>query len=264
MTGGKSVVHFRQTRPESGASTPEFGRGIDILLLEDDITTLRLLRRLLRPIARDVVLVTRLREAVHVLQSNRFDLAVLDYHLPDGQSLELGRKLMEVHGTRVIFVSGVHEPKTRVQALEMGAADWVAKPFFPQELMARALRVWRQGPATRRPATGERRFRFSGWAFLPLDCELVSPAGTVVGLDIQHARLLALLLEHAGKLVTPDMIALAVPDRPWRPADSRIPGLVEALRSLIRQHDDRNGGSRPRIRTIGRRGYALQAEVTVV
>lgn len=231
-----------------------------ILIVEDDAWIRELLERILEPLCGQLITTDTLQAGSDAACRGSFDLAILDHYLPDGRSLGLGRTLIEHRGTPVIFMSGMHEARPRVEALNMGAVDWLGKPFFSEELLVRVRRALSR---TVSPQTGvERRYRFAGWAFLSSRRQLQTPDGAVLRLSAGLTRLLLLFLEADGLDVSREMIALAIPDRPWNPSDSRVDRAVDMLRKIFSQYDGRTPGLRPKIIRSAR--GALQLNVPVV
>lgn len=247
--------------PESQTLLPKLEGAVAprILVVEDDQSISTLLQRVLRPLSATLVITASLRAAIDAARQASFDLAILDHYLPDGRSLGFGRALLARRETSVIFMSGMHEATPRVEALGMGAADWIGKPFFPEELLVRTRRALDRDEAGDAPA--ERRFRFSGWTFLSRQRELHTPDSKVLRISPALTRLLHLFLESDGEPVTQDMVALAIPDKPWQQGDPRVEQAVNTLRRIFTGHDSRPPRLQPRIVKSNRQEYRLNGTV---
>jgi DNA-binding NtrC family response regulator len=111
-----------------------FGVGCEILLLEDDPPLQRRLAAHLRTLGAQVTEVVTLEEARRALRDLRFDFALIDLHLPDGEALELLRERAFSENTGVVVMTGFGGVKKAVEAMRLGAGDYLAKPFEPEEL----------------------------------------------------------------------------------------------------------------------------------
>ena len=138
---------------------PAFPPGCEILLLEDDPVLRKKLAAHLHTLGAEISSASSLAEARRLLADLRFDFALLDLHLPDGESIELLRERAFSENTGVVVMTAFGGVKKAVEAMRLGAGDYLAKPFEPEELplaflRCRALRQserrdqHRTGPAT--------------------------------------------------------------------------------------------------------------------
>lgn len=124
--------------------------GSEILLLEDDATLRKRLGAHLRAVGAEVTEVSRIEEARRVLREMRFDYAVIDLHLPDGEGLDLLREGAFSENTPVVVMTAFGGVKKAVEAMKLGAGDYLAKPFEPEEIPLALLRCRSTRGAVRR------------------------------------------------------------------------------------------------------------------
>lgn len=187
------------------------------------------------------------------------DLVVLDLMLPGADGLSLCRQLRSRSQVPVIMLTARGEPVDRIVGLEVGADDYLAKPFDPRELVARIRTVLRraQAPAASVGGQRDRGYAFEGWSFDIIRRELRNADGALVPLSGTEYRLLELLLGHANKVLSRDQIMESVAGRPIDPFERRIDIAVSRLRARL----DDNGGEPRLIKTVRNRGYVFAAEV---
>ncbi len=199
------------------------------------------------------------REARRVLDSAAIDLLLLDIMMPGEDGLSLCRELRARSSLPIILLTALGEDTERIVGLELGADDYVAKPFNPRELLARIRAVLRraQGPAPARSALLQKRFRFGAFRFHPERQELEREDGTLIPLSTAEARLLAAFLRQPRVVLSRDRLLDLARGRESHPFDRAIDNLISRLRRKL--GDDPR---RPRyIRTHWGGGYSFEAEV---
>ncbi|MCX7645085.1 MAG: response regulator [Rhodobacteraceae bacterium] len=195
-------------------------------------------------------------EARRALEEASIALVVLDVMMPGEDGLSLCRWLVARGGPPVILLTAMADETDRIVGLELGADDYVVKPFNPRELLARIRAVLRRAPPPEpRIATGRRRF--GPWIHDPAAQTLVHDDGRRVALTSGENRLLGVLLDHPRKVLGRDRLLDLTAGREARAYDRAIDNAVSRLRRKI--EDD---PARPRlIVTEWGGGYALAAEV---
>ena len=195
-----------------------------------------------------------------ILDSSHVDLVVLDLTLPGEDGLTLCRTLRAGSNLPVIMLTARGEPLDRILGLEMGADDYVAKPFEPRELSARIRNVLRRTQAL--PPTLERpmakRMAFAGWHFDLVARHLLSPQGTVVMLSGAEFRLLKVFLDHPNRVLNRDQLLNLTKGRDADPFDRSIDLQVSRLRQKL----DDDAKSPALLKTVRNEGYVLAASVT--
>jgi two-component system KDP operon response regulator KdpE len=171
---------------------------IHVLLVEDDPAIRRLLRVGLSRQHYRVIEALTAAEATNALEAEVVDLAILDLGLPDLDGMELLRRLRISHRLPVIVLSSRTNERAKVEALELGADDYVTKPFGMDELVARMRTALRHGFA----AKGEEVLYRNGDLVVDLTRRRVTQAGREVKLSPTEFSILQLLVAHPGKVLT--------------------------------------------------------------
>jgi two-component system phosphate regulon response regulator OmpR len=177
-----------------------------LLVVDDDARLRELLRRYLSDSGFRVTLAADAREARANMASFAFDLIVLDVMMPGESGIELIRALRDVNRVPVMLLTAMAEPEDRVNGLEEGAEDYLAKPFEPRELVLRIRNILQRRPA----ATDETRpeVRFGAFRFDPARGELFR-GGDAVHLTAGEAALLAGLAQRPGEAVSREELSQA-------------------------------------------------------
>lgn len=213
--------------------------GARVLVVDDDPWICRLLTRFLSSEGFEVATVTSGRSMWQKLESWSFDLLILDLRLPSGEDgLSLAKSIRQESEIGIIMLTGRSDCVDKIVGLEVGADDYVTKPFEPRELLARIRSVLRRsahrraGPPTNGAAHGE-VVTFAGWA-LDLDQRLLTaPNGEIVELTSYEFELLAVLAVRPGRPLSREMILEAIAHRQWGPDDRSIDVLVGKLRRKL-------------------------------
>jgi two-component system OmpR family response regulator len=197
--------------------------------------------------------------ARRALEASRIDLVVLDIMMPREDGLSLCRQLRAKGDMPIIMLTAMAEETDRVVGLEMGADDYVTKPFNPRELLARIKAVLRRTrtlpPQPPQPAA--RQLRFDRWTLDVARRELVAEDGVGVPLSTGEFLLLGVFLRHPGMVLTRDQLLDLTRGRDAAPFDRSIDNQVSRLRKKI-ERDPR----RPQlIKTHWGGGYSFAAEV---
>jgi two-component system OmpR family response regulator len=193
------------------------------------------------------------------MQTAKIDLVVLDIMMPGEDGLSLTRSIRENADIPVILLTAMGEETDRIVGLEIGADDYLAKPFNPRELLARIKSVLRRTQALPRGRDAVRgRLRFDRWILDPARRELIDASGTSVALSSGEFRLLAALLERPGMVLTRDQLLDLTRGRSAQPFDRSIDNQISRLRKKI-ERDPRNPEL---IRTAWGDGYSFAGEVT--
>jgi two-component system, OmpR family, response regulator len=149
------------------------------------------------------------RELFEILGREAIDLVLLDLKLPGEDGMQLARALRERATIPIVLLTGRNEEADRVMGLELGADDYVTKPFSPRELLARVRAVLRryqlQATLPERDST-RRAFRFAGWELKLLTRQLVSPKGHSVELSNGEFSLLSALCRAPQRVLTRDQL----------------------------------------------------------
>lgn len=190
------------------------------------------------------------------LQRNLPDVVLLDVRLPGEDGLTLARYLRERYDVGIIMVTAAGEVVDRVVRLEIGADDYVAKPFDPRELLARLRSVIRRLQATapasaRERAAGTARTVVGHCTLDLVSHQLFDQHGVEVPITTMEFDLLKVFVEHPNKVLTRDQILLLTHNREWEPFDRSIDIRIARLRRKIEADPEK-----PQIiRTVRGSGY---------
>ena len=233
-----------------------------ILVVDDDAEIRNLLREYLQKHGYRVTVVADGRAMQAALATARPDLVVLDLMLPGEDGLSLCRTLRARSSLPVIMLTARGEETDRIVGLEMGADDYLAKPFSPRELLARIRSVLRRArslPDNLAPETVS-AFRFGGWTLDAATRNLTAPDGVVVPLSGTEYRLLRIFLSHPNRILTRDQLIDLMSSRDAEAFDRSIDVQVSRLRHRLRE-DAREPAM---IKTVRSQGYVLAAHVEIV
>jgi two-component system, OmpR family, response regulator len=196
-------------------------------------------------------------EMRRLMASNTYDVIVLDLMLPDENGLTLCKWVQETAGTPVIMLTAHGDPISRVLGLEMGADDYLGKPFEPRELVARIHAVRRRLQKGESDADLKRVISFEGWRFDRVLHQLVSPSEVVIPLSNAEFRLLCAFVDRPGRVLTRDQL-IDLTRAPGVEVNDRSVDLgVSRLRQKLG-----DSSREPRlIRTLRGEGYVFDAKV---
>ncbi|MFC7516947.1 response regulator [Herbaspirillum sp. GCM10030257] len=199
-------------------------------------------------------------KAMHkALEDHRVDLIVLDLNLPGEDGLTLCRNLRSRSAIPVIMLTARGEPVDRILGLEMGADDYLPKPFEPRELFARIRSVLRRTQALppNMQADAPQQMRFAGWTMDFTARHLINAEGVVVALSGAEYRLLKIFLDHANRVLSRDQLLNLTQGRDADPFDRSIDLQISRLRQKL--GDDAR--SPQIIKTVRNEGYVLATQV---
>ncbi len=232
-----------------------------ILVVDDDREIRDLLSRFLSKHGYRVSAAADGRGMRRILEDGRIDLIVLDLMLPGEDGLTLCRNLRVESGVPIIMLTAMGEETDRIIGLEMGADDYLAKPFNPRELLARIKAVLRRADGIPRREGGGEDGRtvlaFAGWRFDVDGRELVSPDGVVVPLSGGEFELLAAFVTHPQRVLSREQLLDLARGRDAQPFDRSIDVQVSRLRRKI-EPDPRDPSF---IKTVRGGGYAFTPAV---
>lgn len=227
-----------------------------ILVVEDDPATQALLGAYLGDAGFRVSAASTGEAMRNILAKAVVDLILLDLNLPDADGIQLAHSLRRQSRTPIIIVSARSETRDRIAGLELGADDYVTKPFHPRELVARVRNVLHRTDTTTEQQTGV-VYRFQGWEMDLLWRRLTDPQGSQITMTGTEFDLLAVLVARAGQPLTRDQL-LEATGAPGRPVNDRsIDTLISRIRRKLR---DTRSGLRM-IETCHGKGYRFSCDV---
>jgi DNA-binding response OmpR family regulator len=235
-----------------------------ILIVDDDPKVRLLLRRCFEGEGYRVTEAGSGAEAIERLGAAQLDLVTLDLTLPDGDGLTVGREIRARSQVPIIMVTGKGDTIDRVVGLELGADDYITKPFHVREVVARVRAVLRRTGAGARPAgagsePGEQGdLAFEGWVLDVTRRELRSADGAACELTTSEFDLIKLFATHANRPLSRDQIMDLLRGHDWTPTDRSIDNLVLRLRRKVEPDPEH-----PRlIKTVRGVGYCFTAKVS--
>jgi len=179
-----------------------------ILVVDDDPDIRLVLREHLEPEGFEVIDAADGAEMRSIIVQEEIDLVILDLQLPDEDGLNLAKVLREKTDAGIVMLTGKGATVDMVVGLEVGADDYVAKPFKYRELLARIRSVLRRTKQARqaKPGPGGGIVRFQGWRFESAFQRLTDPDGEDTVLTAGESRLLQTLIDNVGNTVTRDIL----------------------------------------------------------
>ncbi len=237
-------------------------RNAHILIVDDDQKVRLLLRRCFEGEGFRVTEAARGAEVGQALENSNVDLVTLDLSLPDLDGLSIARQIRERSAVPIIMVTGKGDMIDRVIGLEVGADDYIAKPFHLREVLARVRAVLRRTreQASTAPAAAEQLqapIRFDRWVLDRDKRELRDTHGQACTLTTAEFSLLDIFVRHANRVLTRDQIMDLLKGHEWSPLDRSIDNLVARLRRKIEPADV----SPCLIKTVRGLGYIFTARV---
>lgn len=205
-----------------------------ILLVEDDPALRMLTARALQENGFVVRPTSAAPEMWLALDAGPVDLVLLDIMLPGTSGIDLCRALRQRSDVPIIFISARSSETDRVVGLELGADDYIAKPFGVRELVARVRAVLRRPALDRRSGEGDSgQIMFEGWTLNLPRRELLSPTGAVVDLTGAEFDLLVVLADHAQRVIARERLIELSRTRLGDSSDRSIDVLVSRLRRKL-------------------------------
>jgi len=231
-----------------------------ILVVEDDRPTRDLIARYLTDNHFRVSTAVTGAEGESALGRDPVDLVVLDLNLPDQDGLMLAKRLLAEHDIPIVILTGRTEEMDRVLGLELGADDYVSKPFSPRELLARIRAVLRrtQGKPGSRRAQALRVYRFAGLELRSGTRKLISPSGNEVELTGGEFSLLVAFLNSPRQILSRDQLLEGS-----RLYDDVYDRSIDVQILRLRRKIEADPSEPQLIRTERGAGYYLDCEVEV-
>lgn len=224
-----------------------------ILVVDDDAQIRRMLRRCLEDEGYRVS-ESGDGESIEAALRAGLDLVTLDLNLGRADGLAVARRIRQVSDVPIIMITGKGDMIDRIVGLEIGADDYIAKPFHLREVLARIRSVLRRsGNNTPAPPQAPGLIRFDGFVLDPARRSLAGPDGQRIDLTTGEFDLLLLFCRHAHAVLDRDRIMDLLKGHDWAPNDRSIDNQVARLRKLI-EADTR----RPElIKTVRGAGYSF-------
>lgn len=222
-----------------------------ILIVEDDKYIIHFLSMSFKEEAYAFQVAGTVKEAVSLFYANRPDLVILDLGLPDGDGMEVIRTIREIADTPVIVVSARQEEEEKIRALDAGADDYVTKPFYMGELLARIRAALRKAEIY--PQEKASRFE-QGDLLVDYEQRRVEVEGTEVHLTPIEYKILTLLIANRGKVLTHHYILKEI----WGYAEGVEAGTLRVFMATLRRKIEKNPSDPQHIITEVGVGYRFK------
>lgn len=213
-----------------------------VLVRDVHAETTRQIGELLGEEGFDVLVAAREAEYRSHIAQRCIDVLIVEPNLPDGSGMKLVREIRRESDIAIIVVSARRAETDKVVALEIGADDYITKPFRPREFRARVCAVYRRRKGARYPSLHAAQpevepavengdaIRFDGYRLFPARRQLLGPDGDSIELTASEFDLLLALVEHRGELLGRDQLMRAIRGGASEPDDRVIDGLISRLR----------------------------------
>lgn len=228
-----------------------------ILVVEDEEVTRLNLVSLFQGEGYQVIEAINGDEMYQKLETNPVNLIVMDINLPGKNGLILARELRQKQNIGLIFLTGRDSEVDRILGLEIGADDYLTKPFNPRELTIRARNLLNRTVA--QPVVEEHKsvVKFNGWTLDENSRNLTSPTGMARRLPKGEYRALRLMLDTPGKIFTREQLIRHMTGRELRPNDRTVDVTIRR----IRKHFESDIESPELISTIHGEGYRFVGKI---
>lgn len=229
-----------------------------ILIVDDDPEIRELLTTYLTKSGYRVSAARDGRQMWREFERKPITLVVLDVMLPGDDGLTLCRNLRSQSNVPIIMLTARGEEMDRILGLEMGADDYLPKPFNPRELQARIKAVlWRARELLdSRPETGE-QIRFAGWTLDTAARHLITEDAVIVSLSGGEYKLLRIFLDAPRRVLSRDQLMTKMEGRDWTPDERTIDIQISRLRKRLRE----DAREPQLIKTVRGEGYVFSAKV---
>jgi DNA-binding response OmpR family regulator len=232
--GGVTASGYTDQHPSTRAASQPMTQ--QLLMIEDDTRLATMVGEYLRQSGYGFTHAVDGGSGLEALQACQPDLVILDLMLPDMDGLEVCRRIKGLGGdtarTAVLMLTAKGDPMDRIVGLEIGADDYLPKPFEPRELLARIRAVLRRGADAGNAASSQKAMRF-GSLEIDRDARAVSVSGKACELTSYQFDLLVALAERAGRVLSRDQIMEAVRGRELEAFDRSIDVHMGRIRSAI-------------------------------
>lgn len=229
-----------------------------ILLVEDEAVTRHTLKGLFEAEGYTVLEAQDGVEMHQMLKNNPVNLVVMDINLPGKNGLLLARELREYANLPLIFLTGRDNEVDKILGLEIGADDYLTKPFNPRELTIRARNLLHRVMQQDENRESEREFyRFNGWTLDLNSHNLINPEGEEFKLPRSEFRAMLHFCENPGKLQTREELLKRMTGRELKPQDRTVDVTIRRIRKHFEDHPN----TPEIIATIHGEGYRFCGEI---
>ena len=223
----------------------------NILIVEDEVVTRTTLKSLFEGEWYQVFEAEQGEQMHDIFTNNVINLVIMDINLPGKNGLLLAREVRDKKNVGLIFLTGRDNDVDRILGLEIGADDYLTKPFNPRELTIRARNLLSRTTNNADDDDLPSQVKFNGWVLDGDSRSLISPSGNSIRLPRSEFRALHLFLRNPGKILTREQLILELTGRELRPNDRTVDVTIRR----IRKHFESETNADDLIGTIHGEGY---------
>lgn len=233
-----------------------------LLIIDDDHEIVDLLSQFLQRHHFKISSAYNGEQTRQIWKNNQFDLVILDLMLPQESGFEIAHWLREKADIPIIMLTAMGEEADRIIGLELGADDYMAKPFNPRELLARIHAILHRSQRKQFTANNhiKKIIQFGGWTLNLIHRQLLNPQQIEVSLTSKEYDLLLALIDHAPRIVTRETLSEILYGRQLPPTDRTIDVTLSRLRRKLQD----NSRQAKIIKTVHRGGYLLALPIHYV
>ncbi len=229
----------------------------NVLIVEDEVVTRTTLKSLFEAEGYNVFEAENGSEMHDFFENHTINLVIMDINLPGKNGLILAREVRDRKNVGLIFLTGRDNDVDRILGLEIGADDYLTKPFNPRELTIRARNLLSRTTSSAEDDDLPSRVSFNGWTLDGDSRSLISPSGTEFRLPRSEFRALHLFLSNPGKILTREQLIMEMTGRELRPNDRTVDVTIRR----IRKHFESEPSDEELIVTIHGEGYRFCGSV---
>lgn len=223
----------------------------NILIVEDEVVTRTTLKSLFEAEGYNVFEAENGEQMHDFFENHAINLVIMDINLPGKNGLILAREVRDRKNVGLIFLTGRDNDVDRILGLEIGADDYLTKPFNPRELTIRARNLLARTTSTAEDDDLPSRVSFNGWTLDGDSRSLIAPSGNEFRLPRSEFRALHLFLSNPGKILTREQLIMEMTGRELRPNDRTVDVTIRR----IRKHFESEPNEEELIVTIHGEGY---------
>lgn len=211
-----------------------------VLIVEDETVTRNMLKNVFEAEGYDVFEASDGVEMHTILDNQNIHLVIMDINLPGKNGLILARELRENTNVALMFLTGRDNEVDKILGLEIGADDYITKPFNPRELTIRARNLLQRTMAEKEKSTKDHEqvecYRFNGWTLDVNSRSLIKPEGEAIKLPRSEFRALLHFCENPGKIQTRDDLLKRMTGRELKPHDRTVDVTIRRIRKHFEDH----------------------------
>ena len=228
-----------------------------ILLVEDDEEIAGMIGEMLRENGLEAVAVSSAANMDAAMRNQTFDLVVLDAMLPGEDGFSVCRRLRASSTIPIVMLTALGDEINRIVGIELGADDYVTKPFHPRELMARIKGLLRRASYGADQSSQQTPMRFAGWQINPILRQLINPEGVHISMTTAEFDILLAFCQNPGRVMTREQLLRLTHAGLAGPVERS----VDVHISRVRQKIEQNVREPSFIKTVRLGGYMFTPKV---